>query len=473
MDKFKSGNLALADEEKPDVLALMSDIRRRVEQELAHSSSDSRPALKLYQSNSEANVQRRAGELLHSEELRHLNQNHAYAMGPDYKRIVTHRKGWIGRLIVKAKRRFLKVIWDTVLREYFAAEKDFQTNLVRFLNDASKYIDARDASNFWELVRKIDVDVTRAVERIERINDEQMASIRSAEMRMQQSLNALASVEVMQTKEELERFKAKVKVLDNVVSGLEGIIAKLGTNSAEGQNLPHPERIDYSYLMLENRFRGSEDEISSRLNLYTQVFEKSDLPILEIGAGRGELQKLFKSAQITSYAVDLDRAMVQHCLSQGLNVLEANGLTHLEELADSSLGGLIAIQVVEHLSREQLGKLCNLAAKKVNSKGRIVFETINPCSVQALSSNYFRDPTHIWPWHPDTLAYMVTLSGLRVIEVKYLSPVNPEAKLSLLKNDIFMSPRWNEFIEHYNRNVTRLNDLLFSCQDYCVIAEKA
>jgi O-antigen chain-terminating methyltransferase len=100
-----------------------------------------------------------------------------------------------------------------------------------------------------------------------------------------------------------------------------------------------------------------------------------------------------------------------------------------------------------------------------------VFETINPQSMLALSSNYFRDPTHVWPLHPDTLSFAMTLAGLKIIEIRKLSPVPQESLLKKVPVEEYMTPRWSHAVDTLNRNVEQLNELLYGFQDYAVIAE--
>jgi O-antigen chain-terminating methyltransferase len=163
--------------------------------------------------------------------------------------------------------------------------------------------------------------------------------------------------------------------------------------------------------------------------------------------------------------------MVEASTLAGFDARLGDGIAHLRSLNDRSLGGVIAIQVVEHLTKSQLEELMRLCASKVEKGGKIVFETINPRSVLALSSNYFRDPTHIWPLHPDTLAYIMSLSGLEIEEVKLLSPVSTSALLKDIPVEEYMTPRWAHAISLINHNFKQLNELLYGYQDYCVIAK--
>ena len=466
-------------ESKPDVAALMAEIRERVRADVERCQDKPKP---FRVAGADINAGCKAGEMLHSEDLRYLNANYAYGPRLNLESITSHRPGVIGRTIVRVKRKLLTLVWD-LLKDYFAAERDFQACLVRYLNDFTKYVDARDAGNFWELIRKIDIDISKAMERIERIHDEQMGSLGSSERRLSDNLASVQS-ELQSMLGRLDTLRAvqedKVATLEAVVSGLEGILARLGRSAGDSDGgavaprTPAPSgsaRMDYSYLLLENRFRGSEETIKQRLSIYPPYFKNASGVVLEIGPGRGELLSLFREEGIPARGVEIDPAMVEICAEKQLEVIQGEGVSYLSGLEDRSLGGLVAIQVVEHLERAALEELLRLCAKKVMVGGMVVLETINPRSLLALSSNYFRDPTHVWPLHPDTLAYVMTLAGLKVDVIKELSPVAEEAQLQALVPEEFMTPRWRYALEQLNRNFEQLNKLIYGCQDYCIVAE--
>jgi len=457
---------------KPDIPSIMADIRRKIAADLATSKDQTKP-FPSYKADTNGTSARKAGELLHSEELRYLNQNYSYSSRLSLDSISSHRPGFIGKFIVKVKRKFLSVLWENLLKDYLASEKEYNASLVRFLNDVSKYVDSRDASNFWELIRKIDYDVNRATERIERHSDEIGATLRTNERNLRDSLEKeLRTFQRYIT--ELQGQSAKhdqsLRTLESVTSGLEGIVARLKspTSTTGETKVTVP---DYSYVLLENRFRGSQEEIAERLSIYPKYFLGTKLPVLEIGSGRGELQVLFKNSSVPSYGVDSDEGMITEAKERGLDVRLEDGIAHLRNVADGSLGGVIAIQVVEHLPRTVLDELMTLCARKVAKGGKIIFETINPRSMLALSSNYFRDPTHVFPQHPDTLSHSMSLAGMKIVEVKYLSPVPQEVSLREISQEEYMTPRWVELIDRFNSNIRALNDLLFGYQDYCVIGE--
>jgi O-antigen chain-terminating methyltransferase len=468
---------------KSNVADIMDEIRQKIIADV-QEHKDKPLQFNPYKADANSGPTSRAGELLYSEELRVLNEKWAFANLARRKveeSITSHRPGLIGKIIVKFKRKFASSIWDSILKPYFEEEQEFSANVVRFLNQTSKYVDQRDASNFWELIRKIDVDVTNSLERIERIKDELSADLRTHQ---KISSDTISSIGAQQSKfdEKLGHFEAQLKVLDSVAKGLESIVARasksVASTDSNSSNSYMDEgsfkvkfNADQSYCLLENRFRGSEDLIRDRVSIYLPYYKNAKMPVLEIGGGRGELQKLFKENNINSYSIDIDQAMVDAGIEKGVDVRFGDGIAHLASLPDKSLSGVIAIQVVEHLTQMQLQELFKLCAKKVINGGKIIFETINPRSVVALSSNYFRDPTHIWPLHPDTLAFQMDLFGLKNIETRFLSEIPQEAGMEIIESGTHMPPLWQDTLLRINRNFKRLHDLLYGYQDYCVVAE--
>ena len=468
-----ASQLAKADGSKPiDIVALMADIRARVKEDV-EQHKDKRLEFKPRTADMQGAEAKRADEIVNSEELRNLNRQYAYSAHLPVEGIKSHRAGLLGKAIVKVKRRLVRWIWESLLKDYLLAEREYNTNVVRFLNDVSRYIGARDSSVFWELIRKIDYDVGKALERIERINDEQTATVRGIERRVLESIDsALAD---LRAGGRIDKHSAQLQTLSSVVQGLESIVSRLPAQQGlpqaamkESSEAPHP---GYSYLLLENRFRGSEEQIAKHVSIYPPLFAGAQAPILEIGSGRGELLSQLVASGHKAYGVDMDPAMVASARAKGAQVFEGDGIAHLRSLGDKSLGGLIAVQVVEHLPRALLEELFRLAAQKVQPGGKVVFETINPRSLLALSSNYFRDPTHVWPLHPDTLEYAATLAGLKVKEIRLLSAIPAAAKLQPVAIDEDMPPRLAFAFGRVNENIAQLNDWLYGAQDYCIIAE--
>src|SRR6185295_924176 len=103
--------------------------------------------------------------------------------------------------------------------------------------------------------------------------------------------------------------------------------------------------------------------------------------------------------------------MVAEARGRGLDAVAGDALAHLASLADESIGGLFAAQVVEHLEPRYLIQLLETAFHKLRPGAPIVIETINAACWLAFFSSYLRDLTHVRPIHPETLEYLTRASG--------------------------------------------------------------
>jgi SAM-dependent methyltransferase len=210
------------------------------------------------------------------------------------------------------------------------------------------------------------------------------------------------------------------------------------------------------YFAYEARMRGSTESVRAKQQVYVDDF-RDHAPVLDIGCGRGELLRLLREAGVEASGVDADADMVAYARGEGLDVEQADALAHLESLADGSLCGIFAGQVVEHLPAPALLRLLELAAQKLRPGGLFVAETINPLSPLALRS-YFADLTHAQPLVPDTLALLAQQAGFREVETRFLN--EPAEKLAIPDDPTIAA------------NVHKLNGILFAPLDYAILARK-
>jgi O-antigen chain-terminating methyltransferase len=169
--------------------------------------------------------------------------------------------------------------------------------------------------------------------------------------------------------------------------------------------------------------------------------------------------------------------MVELCRARGLDVDVADARGYLQSVGDESLGGLIAVQVVEHLEPAYLTRVLEIAFDKVRPGGRIVLETINPACWMAYFESFIRDLTHVKPIHPETLQYLLQASGFSNVEIVYRSPIAPEGRLQKVtaRPTHFGDPATDaltELVSSFNHNVDRLNDRIFSYQDFAAIGHR-
>lgn len=220
----------------------------------------------------------------------------------------------------------------------------------------------------------------------------------------------------------------------------------------------------FTNAAFEEEFRGSGEDLSARyVDLAQQLVGCS--PVIDVGCGRGEFLALLVQQGVEARGVEVDAKLVEQCREQELEVdLAADGIAWLDGAADGSLGGITLIQVVEHLSSQQVVDLIAIAASKLRPGGKLVIETVNPQSLYVYAHAFYVDPTHANPVHPAYLTFLVREAGFDGVAIDWRSaPPEHELLDELPTGD-------DPATAAFNANVRRLNQLLFASQDYAVIA---
>jgi SAM-dependent methyltransferase len=233
-----------------------------------------------------------------------------------------------------------------------------------------------------------------------------------------------------------------------------------------------PDREAFKYLGFEDRFRGSRDEIRGRLTDYVPVLSGAPGDVLDVGCGRGELLELLRDAGIGARGIDANERMASVCRERGLPVEQADALGYLRALPDRSLGGLVAIQVVEHFQPDYLMAFLEAAFHALRPGAPIVLETINPACWMAFFEAYLRDLTHARPLHPDTLRFLVEASGFTQAHVTFRAPVRDEDRLPRVEAAPADLPSVQALAAALNAHADQLNARLFSSMDYALIARR-
>jgi 2-polyprenyl-3-methyl-5-hydroxy-6-metoxy-1,4-benzoquinol methylase len=275
-----------------------------------------------------------------------------------------------------------------------------------------------------------------------------------------------------------EIFRNKVEVLDSVTKGLESIVGLIGKPISQSQvDSKEVANPDFNYLLLENRFRGSEEVIKNKLVPYADIIKdsylahKSQGSILEVGCGRGELLELLNDRSIPCQGIELDTGMYALAQNKGLKVSLGDvnqGLKNTTEL----LAGVTAFQVVEHMPHKYLLEFLELSFNKIEKGGILILETINTSSLIPLMQNYFRDPTHTAPLHPDTLCFLVEQAGFQVKTIHKTAQYPKEALIQEIPEVEELPFRYQELSRQLNDRINVLNRLMFDSQDYAVEAYK-
>ncbi len=338
----------------------------------------------------------------------------------------------------------------------------FQGRVIRILNSIVQNLQYFRSKSDSELDLKIGAAVTIS-EKKQLLRTEELFS------RMQKLEDLLSSA------------GNKIETLDSVTKGLESIVGLIGSSersakeTSQSKNLDSP---DFNYLILENRFRGSEENIRSKLSPYADlvgsyhISQGSSNKVLEVGCGRGEFLELLQGQNIPCLGVEMDTGMYALAKDKKLEVTLDDIVSYLKTSANDSILGLTAFQVVEHMKYPYLLEFLSESFAKIQKGGFILLETINTSSLIPLMQNYFRDPTHTAPLHPDTLCFLIEQAGFKVKQIHKSSHYPKEAIIQDIPAVPELPFRYQELSRQLNSRIEVLNRLLFDSQDYAVEAIK-
>jgi O-antigen chain-terminating methyltransferase len=228
-----------------------------------------------------------------------------------------------------------------------------------------------------------------------------------------------------------------------------------------------------TYVGFEDRHRGTGGEIRQRVEEYLPFLETAG-NVVDVGCGRGELLAALRARGVRARGVDANAAMVETCRAQGLDAEQDDAVGFLARQNDGSVGGLAAIQVVEHFEPAYLVRFLATAYLKMSSGAPLVLETINAACWMAFFETYIRDLTHQRPLHPDTLRYLVEAAGFSAVDVRFRQPVSEGDRLSLVDPAALQAlpPAAAPLASALNDHADKLNARLFSSMDYAVVARR-
>ena len=222
---------------------------------------------------------------------------------------------------------------------------------------------------------------------------------------------------------------------------------------------------DIDYFDFETNFRGSQLSVKERLKDYVPYFPKNGT-VVDLGCGRGEFLELLDENEITAIGVDTYAEFVDYCTHKGLHVVNENAIDYMDKLDEQSLSGVFAAQLVEHLSINELTKLCNLSYQKLAPGGVLIFETPNPTNVSTYLNGFYMDPTHHNPVHPKSLEYLLKKAGFKEVDIIFTEQSRIDYRLPLLNASGVQN------LSEFNDGINFLSDIIFGSQDYAVIARK-
>ncbi len=193
-----------------------------------------------------------------------------------------------------------------------------------------------------------------------------------------------------------------------------------------------------AYFDFEDRFRGSRQEIKSRLSSYdgivNYILNNFDSPkSLDIGSGRGEWLEKCSEMGLESLGLENNNQMISFCQEKGLNILAGNAIETIETLESEYFSIISSFHFIEHISHENIEKLLDECKRILKPNGILILETPSIDNLHVSSRSFYLDPTHINPINPDGMIFTLEKAGF--LKSKYYY-INGEESSDLDQNNI-------------------------------------
>jgi SAM-dependent methyltransferase len=383
--------------------------------------------------------------------------------------IRSHR-GLLGRFLV-AWKRLLRPLVKVPQNDLWERQRIFNVILLEHLRDAHRlrqrddqriaYLEALNAEGIEELMRHNDGLYARADQKLDRYRREVrdlLASLGGALAGIEQAVPAPAGPGGAATGPGADLAESAAGAAPGAASGPQAA----GMSRA---------RDEHAYFELERRYRGTEQEIGERISRYLPYLEAAGGPALDLGCGRGEALALLRDHRIAARGVDGSARMVATCQQRGLDAAQGDLFEALAAAAPASLGAVLSFHVVEHLPSASLDRLVRLAWRALRPGGVLILETPSPLSVVVGARNFWLDPTHRRPVHPESLRLLYELAGFDPIERLDLRPFPPAERLPEI--DLARLPAEQRVLaDAVNRLRDHLDEVLYGYQDFSLIGVK-
>nr|WP_315475644.1 class I SAM-dependent methyltransferase [uncultured Undibacterium sp.] len=217
--------------------------------------------------------------------------------------------------------------------------------------------------------------------------------------------------------------------------------------------------LDNFYVEFEDNFRGTPEDIASRLSVYipylSQFSGDQSATVVDIGCGRGEWLGLLQKNEIKAIGIDMNASMVDACVEQGFSAECLDAIDYLRQQPEASLAAITGFHIIEHLPFKVLLSLFDVALRALRPDGLIIFETPNPENLSVGACNFYFDPTHLNPIVPAVAQFMAKQRGFAKADILRLHPY-PEDFMLVEDSEV----------------AVRVNRALYGPQDFAVVAWK-
>lgn len=226
------------------------------------------------------------------------------------------------------------------------------------------------------------------------------------------------------------------------------------------------------YSAFEDRFRGSSEDISTRIKerYLDHIISTSkrfstyeEIRALDLGCGKGEMLDLFSEVGFQVTGVDQAKFVTELKTNQTHNTQDL--LIYLKNQPDESVMAVSMLHVIEHCHPQYMFEACQEIFRILKKNGILILETPSLFSLWSGTRQFYLDPTHMRPIHPDYLDFLIKYIGFSNCSSQFFAPVeHPDFKI-LDQNQIHDKNDSYEALKSWQQ-------WLFGPQDFSLIATK-
>ena len=267
----------------------------------------------------------------------------------------------------------------------------------------------------------------------------------------------------------LSRFEPANSGYERRIKALENQIKNLITQPQQHDGIE-----DKIYKEFELNFRGSSTMITNRLkdrysSLLNEQFERSEgapPTLLDLGCGHGEFLDIASEIGFKTIGVDQSNEAIAICKGKGHRMILGDLLSALQSFQEGSIQFISFQHVIEHCPADYTIKVFDEAKRRLVEGGAFLVETPSLLSLWASTRQFYLDPSHLRPVHPDYIQFIAGTCGFTYGEVKEFGKVeHPDAcnfeKIISSLND-----------EGAAQELKKLDKWLYGPMDLCCIFKK-
>lgn len=167
------------------------------------------------------------------------------------------------------------------------------------------------------------------------------------------------------------------------------------------------------YAEFEEHFRGKEEDIKKKFNVYTPVIsdilEKFKIELInavDLGCGRGDWLEILQEHGVYALGVEINDFFLNRIKEKNLSAVKADIFDFLKKTEDDTFHIVTAFHIIEHIDINLRVKFLREILRVLKKDGICILETPNPRNIFVGSGDFYRDPSHITPFFPDSIQFI-------------------------------------------------------------------